>query len=143
MIAGDVDDLGEYSCLAQPVLAGCRVEDQQDLVDRAVLLDHPLDLAELVHQPGLGVQPAGGVDDARVSTPSLDADVDGLEGDAGRVGAFPVRAHDLGADPVSPGLQLVHGRGAEGVGGPEHNRLAVADEDAGRACRRWWSCRCR
>ena len=28
----------------------------------ARLLDHPLDLAELVHQAGLGVQPAGGVD---------------------------------------------------------------------------------
>ena len=54
--------LGEHPGLDHAVLAGGRVEDQQRLVDRAVLLDDPLDLAELVHQPGLGVQPTGGVD---------------------------------------------------------------------------------
>ena len=47
----------------QAVLPGGGVEHQQHLVDRGLLLDDPLDLAELVHQPGLGVQPAGGVDE--------------------------------------------------------------------------------
>ena len=61
--AGDVDDLGEHARLLQPVLAGRRVEHEQHLVDRRLLLDDALDLAELVHQPGLGVQPAGGVDE--------------------------------------------------------------------------------
>ena len=37
-----------------------------------LLLDDALDLAQLVHEPGLGVQPAGGVDDHDVDL-ALDA----------------------------------------------------------------------
>src|SRR5215475_7876682 len=55
--AGDVDHLGEHPGLAKTVLPGGRVEHQQHLVDRRLLLDHALDLAELIHQPDLGVQP--------------------------------------------------------------------------------------
>src|SRR6478736_127708 len=53
--AGDVDHLGEHPSLAKPVLPGGRVEHQQHLVDRRLLLDHALDLAELIHQPDLGM----------------------------------------------------------------------------------------
>ena len=60
--AGHVDGLAEHPGLLEPVLAGGRVEHQQHLGDRGLLLDDPLDLAELVHQPGLVLQPAGGVD---------------------------------------------------------------------------------
>src|SRR5438477_467605 len=48
--AGHVAHLGEHPGLLKAVLAGGGVEDQQGLVDRAVLLHHPLDLAQLVHQ---------------------------------------------------------------------------------------------
>src|SRR5580693_4221297 len=37
--AGDVDNLGEDACLPQAILAGSRVEHEQHLVHRAVLLD--------------------------------------------------------------------------------------------------------
>ena len=60
-------------------------------VDRRLLLDDPLDLAELVHQPGLGVQPAGGVDQDDVDA-VVDAGLHRLERDAGRVGALRPRA---------------------------------------------------
>ena len=70
--AGDVDDLAEDAGLDHAVLAGGRVEDEQHLGDRRLLLDHPLDLAELVHQALLVLQPAGGVDDDGVDA-ALDA----------------------------------------------------------------------
>ena len=43
-----------------------------------------------------------------------------LIGDAGRIGADLLGDH-LGADASAPHLQLVDGRGAEGVGGGEHH----------------------
>src|SRR5436190_1813849 len=79
-----VDHLGEHPGLAEPVLPGGRVEHQQHLVDRRLLLDHALDLAELIHQPDLGVQPAGRVHDDHID-PGLDALADRLERDAGGV----------------------------------------------------------
>ena len=39
-------------------------------------------------------------------------------------------AHDARADPVTPGLQLVSGRSAEGVGGTEHNGVPVGHQHA-------------
>jgi hypothetical protein len=91
-----------------------------------VLLNHSLDLAELVHKPGLSVQAAGRVDDHTVHA-LLNADVDGLEGDTGRVGALAVRPHHLCANAVAPGLQLVRSSGAERVRRAQHDGLAVAD----------------
>jgi hypothetical protein len=75
------------------------------------------------------VQAAGGVDEDGVDAVGL-ALRDGVEGDARRVAALGA-ADGLRADPVAPGLQLVGGRGAEGVGGAEHDRPAVGDEHAG------------
>jgi len=75
---GDVDDLGEHPRLRKPVLPDRGVEYQQHLVDRRAPHHHPFDLAELVHQPGFGVQPAGGVDHDDVGARG-DAFVDGVE----------------------------------------------------------------
>jgi len=81
-------------------------------------------------RPGLGVQPSGGVHDDR-ARPLVHADPDRLERHAGRVGFFALGPHHLGASPFGPGLELVGGGGAERVGGPEHHRLALADERPG------------
>src|SRR6266496_935561 len=124
---GDVDHLGEHPGLAEPVLPGGRVEHQQDLVDRGLLLHHALDLAELVHQPDLGVQAAGGVHDHHVDA-LVGALAHRVEGDAGRVGAVPVGPHGLCAHPLPPRLQLVGRRGAERVGRAEQHGVPVADQ---------------
>src|SRR6185436_12290341 len=50
---------------------------------RALLLDDPLDLAELVHQPDLVLQPTGGVDHHHVVV-AVRALLHGVERDAGR-----------------------------------------------------------
>ena len=125
----------------QPVLAGGGVEHQQHLGDRRLLLDDPLDLAELVHQPGLVLQPAGGVDEHHVDL-LLDAGADRLEGDAGRVAALGAADH-VDADPLAPGAELLGGRGAERVGRAEHDLLVLGDQHPGQLADRWWSCRCR
>jgi hypothetical protein len=85
---------------SQAVLAGGRVEDEQHLVDRALLLDDPLDLAELVHEAGLVLQAPGGVDEHHVGLESLRG-LDGVEGDAGGVGTFSVGA-TVGTPTRSP-----------------------------------------
>src|SRR5262245_15889216 len=124
--AGDVDDLGEHAGLGQAVLAGGGVDDEQHLVDVGGLLDHPLDLAELVHQAGLGVQPAGGVDQYGVRLP-LDALLDRVERDGGRVATLGP-ADGPYADALAPGLQLVRGRGAERVRGAQYDVLVLGDQ---------------
>ena len=126
--AGDVDDLGEHPGLHQSVLSDGRVEHQQHLVDRRLLLHDALDLAQLVHQAGLGVQPAGGVDHDHVDA-ALDAPVDRVECDGGGIGLF-LAAHDLGTDPLTPRLQLVGGSRAERVRRAEHDTTPVGDQDA-------------
>ena len=127
--AGDVDDLAEDAGLDQAVLTGGGVEDEQDLGDRGDLLDDPLDLAELVHEAGLVLQPPGGVDQHRVD-PLVDALLDGLEGHAGGVAALRA-AHHLDADAVAPRGQLVDGRGTERVGRAQGHREVLGDEDPG------------
>src|SRR3954453_18457936 len=57
--ARHVDRLGEDLGLLQAVLPGRRVEDEEHLVDGALLLDDALDLAELVHQADLVVDASG------------------------------------------------------------------------------------
>src|SRR5215210_7993984 len=109
--AGDVDGLGEDPRLDDAVLAGRGVEDEQHLGDGRLLLGHPLDLAQLVHQPRLRVQPPGRVDDDGVGL-ALHARAHGLEGDRGGVAAL-ASAHGEHTDPLAPCLELIGGRGAE------------------------------
>ena len=72
------------------------------------------------------MQPARGVDHDDVGA-RRDALVDGVERHRRRVGALG-SAHHLGAHPRRPGLQLVGGGGAEGVGGAQHDPPAVGDQ---------------
>ena len=98
--AGDVDDLAEDAGLDEAVLAGGGVEDEQHLGDRGLLLDDPLDLAELVHEAGLVLQAAGGVDEHRVDA-VVDAVLDRVERHARGVTALGA-ADDLDARRARP-----------------------------------------
>ena len=60
----------------------------------------------------------------------LDALLDRLEGDAGGVGALRA-AHDVDADALAPGGELLDGGGAERVGRAEGHGEVLGDEDAG------------
>ena len=84
--AGDAGRVGEQLRLAQPVLAGRRVDRQQRLVRGALQLaaDHAADLGELGHQIVLGVQASGRVDDHHVAALRVRAG-DRLERDRARV----------------------------------------------------------
>src|SRR2546423_1388848 len=126
---GDVAHLGEHPGLLQAVLPGGGVQDQQRLVDRAVLLHHPLDLAQLVHQADLVLQPAGRVDQDGVHA-RLGAPPYRVERHRGRVAALLAPDH-LGADPAGPGGELLGGRRAKGVGGAQDDRVAVRDQYPG------------
>src|SRR6476661_7078843 len=106
--AGDVDDVAEHTGLGEAVLPGGGVEHEQHLVDDGLAGDHPLDLAELVHQPGLRVEAPGGVEEHGVGA-LLVALLDGVERDAGRVGALRT-ADDGGARPLTPRGELLGGR---------------------------------
>src|SRR6266508_5604070 len=124
---GHVDHLGKDPGLLKAVLAGGRIEDEQRLVHRSVLLHHPLDLAELVHEAHLVLQAAGRVDQDGVSV-GLDASPDRVERHRRRVGPLAAADH-LRADPTGPGRELVNRRGAEGVGGTQHDGTAVSHQD--------------
>src|SRR5256886_12635793 len=124
--AGHVAHLGEHPGLLKAVLAGGRVEDEQGLVDRAVLLHHPLDLAQLVHQADLVLQPPRRVDQYGVHA-GLGAPPYRVEGHRGRVAALLTPDH-LGPHPTGPGRELLGGGRAERVGGPEDDRVPVRDQ---------------
>src|SRR5699024_10590435 len=66
--AGDLHGFGEYLGLAHTVLPGGGIEHQQYLGHRSSLAHHTAHLAEFVHQPGLVLQPAGGVHDHGIGT---------------------------------------------------------------------------
>ena len=118
----------EHPRLRQAVLAGGGVEHEQHLGHRRLLLDDALDLPELVHEAGLVLQPAGGVDDHDVDA-LREPGTDGLEGDAG--GVAGLRAADHGdADALAPGGELLGRGGAEGVRRPQHDGAALGDEHA-------------
>ena len=106
-----------------------------------LLLDDPLDLAELVHQADLVLQPAGGVDEHDVVA-AVGALLDGVERDAGRVAAL--RAADDGrADPLAPGRAAGRRRRRGTCRRRRAARCGRRRPAPGPACRRWWSCRCR
>ena len=128
--AGHVHDLGEHARLAQSVLPGDRVQDEQHLPHRARFSITRLTLPSSSIRPVL-VCSGGRVDDRTTSTPrsapSRTASKATLAGSArhGRPGRS-------GRRPVRPGLQLVGGGRAERVGGPEQHGLAVTHQDPGQ-----------
>ena len=124
-------DLGELLDLGERVLPDRGVEHEQHRVGRGrvELLQHPDDLVQLVHQPGLVLQAAGGVDEQHVDRlcpcrgQRLISEARGIGAlDAGDHRAFGAR---------TPDLELLDRRGAEGVAGREHDAAALAREPRG------------
>src|SRR5207237_7725867 len=101
------------------------VEDEKGLVRGAgeLLGDYALDLAQLLHQVGLGMQAAGGVDDEHVGIARAGG-FDGVEDDSAGVGAGLV-ADNGDAYALAPNLELVDGGGPEGVARADENALAL------------------
>ena len=114
--AGNADGLGEHLGLAHAVLTGGGVQDQEDLPHRGDLLHDALDLAQLVHEPGLVLQAPGGV-----HQDDVDAGVRGLLGGIvdhrGRVGV----AH-IGLEIDALGPRIDHT-----LGGPHRIRAGQPD----------------
>ena len=127
---GHVHDLTEDLRLDHAVLAGRRVDDQEHLGHRGFLLNHTLDLTELVHQAGLILQAARGIHEHGVDAFLL-AGLNRIKGDRSGVGAFLLGTHRLHAHAVTPGGQLL-GRGrTERVRGAQEQGLTVSDHHAG------------
>ena len=102
-----------------------------------LLFDYPADLAELVHQIGLGVETTGCIDDHHIRTAGLRGG-DRVEGDRARVGPL-VRTDQIGTRPVSPGRKLLGSGRAVGVGGTQQDGqtelvLEVPGDLANRSC---------
>src|SRR5690606_35951695 len=123
-----------HAGLSETVLPHGGVENQKNVVDRRLLLDHTLDLAELVHQTGLGVQAAGGVDQNDVDA-LLDATSNGVEGNSSGIAAF-LSANNLSADALGPRLQLIGRSSTERVSGTKKHPSPVSDQYAGQLARR-------
>ena len=117
--------LAEHLDLRKRVLAGGRVEDEQDVVRRfgVEAAEHAADLGQLVHQMRLVLEPPGGVDDQRVDA-GRGRLLDPVEDDPGGVAAFLAGDHRR-ADAVAPDLQLLDRRGAERVAGGEQDAIIL------------------
>ena len=86
---------------------------------RDLAADDAVDLLELLHEVRLRLQTARRVDDQHVYL-ARDGCLDGIEGDGRRVRALFV-LDDRHARALSPNLELVDGRRAEGVGRGEQD----------------------
>ncbi|MEY9187907.1 hypothetical protein ABH987_001535 [Bradyrhizobium ottawaense] len=114
--------------LRQRVLADGGIEHKQHGMRRSVihLADHTHDLFELVHQLGLVLQPAGGVDQKHVDILLLRRR-QRVEGKARRIRAL--RACDHGRlRPLAPHLELLDRRSAKRVAGGQHHLAAFGGE---------------
>src|SRR3954447_2186686 len=126
--AGDARGTLECFDLRQRILPNGRIEHQQyrvrrrriDLVDDA---DH---LFQFVHQFGLVLQTAGGIDQQHVHS-TLARGGQRVEGKACRVRTLPARYHRrFGA--IAPDLQLLDRGGAESVARRQHHLAAFGGE---------------
>jgi hypothetical protein len=117
--------------LRQGVLAGRRVEHQHHVMRRLRVepAEHAADLGEFVHQPGLVLEPAGGVDDQHVGA-DRGAALDPLEHQAGGIAAL-LAGDDRHVEPLGPDPQLLDRRGAEGVAGDQHHRVILLLQQMG------------
>ena len=127
---GDIHDIAEDLRLNHTVLAGRRVDNEQNLGDRRFLLNHALNLAELIHQTGLVLQAARGVHEHGVNALLL-ASLHGIKRDGCGVGAFLLRTHGLHTHAVTPGGQLLRRGRTERIRGAQEQGLAVSDHHAG------------
>ena len=129
----------------RPFWPGRRVDRQQRLVRRvrraACAITRRTLVSSAIRSSCVCRRPA--VSTITTSAPSARAARDRVEGDRARVGARRA-LDDLAAGALRPLLELLDRRGAEGVGGAEHDRAARAPgAGARRACRSSSSCRCR
>lgn len=85
------------------------------------LADHPAHLLQLLHQVVLGMQASGGIGDQHVDAAGLGG-LHRVEDHRGGVGAGVLGDH-RDAVALAPDLQLLHGGGAEGVAGGQHDLL--------------------
>ena len=132
---GHVHDLAKDLRLDHAVLAGRRVNHEQNLGDRRFLLNHTLDLTELVHQASLVLQAARGIHQHGVDAFLLTG-LNRIKGDRSGVGAFLLGTHGLHAHAVTPGGQLL-GRGrTERISGAQEQGLTVSDHHAGNLTNR-------
>ena len=129
--AGDAGGLAEDLDLVERVLPDGGVEHQEHRMRRGRLdLAHDAhDLFQFAHQLGAVLQTAGGVDQHHVDVLRLGGG-DGVEGEAGRVGALLAR-HHRSAGALGPDLELLDGGGAERVAGHQHYAFALATELGG------------
>ena len=139
--AGDRHHAREGLDLSARVLPRGRIEHQEDVVGRGRIdfSEHAHHLGELVHQRRLVVQAARGVDQQHVR--ALGLGLLGIEREACSVGAG--RPLDHGASGRSPQMSscsIAAARNCRPRPEPPSRRLSGTD---GRACRSWWSCRCR
>jgi hypothetical protein len=121
---GDRSGLGEDPGLRDGVLPRIRVEHEQRLVGSVWEgpADHTNDLAQLLDERLARLQTPGGVDQSHVDVPS-GGGLEGVEGHSGRVAAR-APPHDLAADTLPPGLELLERGSAKGVAGAEDHRAA-------------------
>ena len=123
--AVELGRLGELLGDVDRVLAGHRVDREQDVVRADPLLDRD----QLVHQLAVDVEATGGVDDQDVGPLLLDL-VERPAGDLDRIGLdAALVAGDLGL--LGEPLQLLDGGGALGVAGGDGDGLLLLAEVAG------------
>ena len=96
---------------------------------RIGLLDHPADLGDFFHQVQLSGQAASRVGEHHINA-ACPRRRNGVENDRRRVARFLRNDRDVVAFP--PGLQLLTGRGTEGVAGREQHRFALGLEIFGQ-----------
>ena len=126
--AGQRHRLPEQARLAEPVLAGRRIEHQQGLVRgiRVRLPDDRVDLAQLFHEIVLGLQAARRVDQHHIR-PARGTRGHRIERDRARVGAGTL-THQLRAGTVCPDRKLIDRRRPEGIGRADHDLLTELTE---------------
>ena len=91
--------------------------------------DHPADLRQLLHEVGLGLEAAGGVDDAHVEA-AFERPGDRPVGHAGRVAAG-FTTDQFRPQAFGPRRELLDRGGPKRVAGPEHDAPALLDEAVG------------
>ena len=108
---------------------GC-VNHQKHLGHGGFLLNHALDLAELIHQTGLILQATRSIDQHRADTLSLSG-LHRVESNRGRISTFLFAAHGLHAHAVTPSRQLFGSRSTEGISRAQQKRISVRNHHTG------------
>jgi len=89
-----------------------------------------LHLGEFVHETGLVLQPAGGIDEQDIDV-SCVSSLPGIEDNCSRIRSRLLRDHgDIIA--LTPHLQLLNRGGAKGIAGSKHDRVSVVLQVMGK-----------